>query len=69
LPLLGIRVLYGCVASFDPKVNAFTGPIAYRVCLAVLPEFVIVSILSIFGVWTRHIRSEDAEKEVKPGKV
>jgi hypothetical protein len=59
LPLLGTRVLYSCIASFDSKINAYTGPIAYRIVLSVLMELLTVITLAVFGVTTRHIRVLD----------
>jgi len=67
LPLLGVRVLYSCISSFDPKINAFQGPIVYRVVLAVLMEIVISIVFIFFGWQTRDIGRCDLklEKEIQ----
>lgn len=69
LPLLGVRILYSCIASFDSKINAYSGPIAYRIVLSVLMELLIVIILAAFGVMTRRIRRQDQTSTVVTKEV
>ncbi|RDW70444.1 hypothetical protein BP5796_08841 [Coleophoma crateriformis] len=59
LPFLGVRVFYSLVSAFDHDINAYTGPITYRVCLAILMEFVMVVVFAVFGVMSRNLRAEE----------
>jgi hypothetical protein len=69
LPFLGIRVLYSTISAFDPKINSFTGPIAYRIVLGTVMELVVVIVLLGFGVATRGVaKMESGEwKAVRTG--
>ena len=58
LPFLAIRVLYSCISAFDTSISPFTGPIVYRVVLAVLMEFICAIVFAVFGVFSRNIRLE-----------
>jgi len=48
-------VLYSLISTFDASINAFYGPIAYRIVLAVVMELLVVIIFTVFGVLTRNI--------------
>jgi len=59
LPFLSIRVLYSLISTFDASINAFSGPITYRIILAVLMELLVVIIFTVFGILTRNIKLLD----------
>lgn len=53
LPLLGVRLIYQCVATFDsgsPTLNPVTGNIALRVVLQFLPGAFILLFMVIAGI-------------------
>ena len=51
------------------------GPLVYRVVLAALMEFIIITILAVFGLVTRGIRLEEpnlaksGSREIEAGTV
>jgi uncharacterized membrane protein YjgN (DUF898 family) len=67
LPFLAIRILYSVISAFDSKINAFTGPISYRVVLSVLMELIVVIILAVFGVLTRDIERDYQAANLEEG--
>ena len=75
LPSLGVRILYSLISQFDKGINAYTGPLVYRVVLAALMEFIIITILAVFGLVTRGIRlkepnlAKSGSREIEAGTV
>ena len=55
LPFLGARIVYTIVGTFDHAVNLCSGPIALRLVLVALMEYIVAIVLAAGGVMTRNI--------------
>jgi hypothetical protein len=58
LPFLGIRLLYTCITAFQTNTDPLSGSLALRVIFETLMEFLIVIDFTVFGIYTRNVKSE-----------
>ena len=63
LPFLGIRIIYTFIALFDQSISPYTGPIAYRVVLEALMEYIVALVLIGFGLSTRNIQEKSRKSD------